>query len=1005
MPDYNLTRLGSRAFEQLVVALGLVELGPGMQIFGDGPDGGREATFTGTIQWASTVFAAQGGHDDAWAGYTVIQSKFKLGPAPQPHDNAVWLQGQIKKEIDNWARAAKKRSRTRLPDYLIFVTNVDLSAVAKSGGIDTVEAYVTELLGPDSDAYKAGVRVRAFRIWHGDQIRTMIDAHQDVRWAFDGLLTIGDVLAAFQAERGTQLGSNSLEDPLREDLVAGVAADRWIRLGQAGGPGGAKLHLDDVAVDVPATFTDSMPGPGVPMDTIKLHGEGTLTVGGVGGTGVIGSIEVVFARTVRAVQHVLERGDAVQSARQPQKTGKPGVVLVGGPGQGKTTLSQLVAQAYRAALLDDADLAPTTRTQVDATKAALRRLGLPLPSNRRWPVRVDLARYAEELASGADTTLLRWMSRLVTGRAATDVTASQLNSWLRVAPWAVILDGLDEVPSLDARTAVYSRVEEFWARVDDIGADVLMVVTTRPTGYDERLPDDRFQHLHLQPLPPAGAVQLAERLSAKRFEYDDAMRADVIQRMRAAAADPTTARLMVTPLQVTIMSMIVEKYPTLPPDRYTLFNLYYETVLDREIGKGIALSRFLSEFRSHIDRLHERVGLALQVQSEGADGAEAVLAAEQLRRLATDYLLERGFEAEEAGSIAQKLEMAALNRLVLLVPRDGGLGFEIRTLQEMMAARAITAGTDDQSVAGLRLVAHSPHWRNTWLLAAGRLLVASDRFESVLTEVLRSLGHSAHSPTNVSPAPELAADMLGDGLAHRRPAFQRALVQTVLSACDVPPVSQLWPIASILNALMDAGLRETVSNRLIAASGLPQRATAATLLDVMEHQLDVDQAGRRQTIRLARDQLVLTKAEEVALAAFMTFAHPSTTTAAVGSDVLVGPDQSVTQTVLAGVAELDPDGTMTALLSESLGVLDPARFRVTESEPPLAVLRSAPGADPSALVELLADGDIASAMDLALAGLPPGYWPLSALVASTVQAGRSRRRVGAELEAQTTTSP
>jgi hypothetical protein len=49
VPDYELTRLGSRAFEQLVVSLCRSELGRGVQVFGDGPDGGREATFDGTI--------------------------------------------------------------------------------------------------------------------------------------------------------------------------------------------------------------------------------------------------------------------------------------------------------------------------------------------------------------------------------------------------------------------------------------------------------------------------------------------------------------------------------------------------------------------------------------------------------------------------------------------------------------------------------------------------------------------------------------------------------------------------------------------------------------------------------------------------------------------------------------------------------------------------------------------------------------------------------------------
>jgi hypothetical protein len=580
----------------------------------------------------------------------------------------------------------------------------------------------------------------------------------------------------------------------------------------------------------------------------------------------------------------------------------------------------------------------------------------------------------------------------------------------RVAPWVVVLDGLDEVPSLDARLAVYNQVEEFWTKVDDLGADVLMVVTTHPTGYDERLTEDRFQHLHHQQLPPADAAELAERLSAKRFEGDDGMRGEVVARMRAAAADPTTARLMGTPLQVTIMSMIVEKYPTLPPDRYTLFDVYYVTVLEREIAKGIAISRFLADYRPHIDRLHERVGLALQVQSEGADGAEAVLPTDQLRGLAHDYLIERGFEPEKADSIAERLVTAALNRLVLLVPREDGLGFEIRTLQELMAARAIVGGADEQAIAGLTLVADSPHWRNTWLLAAGKLLVTSDRFESVLADVLRSLGQSAHPFARISPAPELAADMLADGLAQRRPGFERTLVKTLLSVRDDAPIGQLRPIANVLNPLMDGGYRDIVLNHLSATSGFAQRATAAALLDAMEQLVDVTRAGRRQSIRLMRDRRGLTKAEEAALAAFMARAHPPTATGGsgrsakaashidpVGSKTLTGPEQSVTDTLLTRLIELDPDGEITTRLAEGLGVLAPVRFRLTDSEPPLAVLRSFPGSNPVTLLDVLADEDLATALDLAVGGLPAGYWAIPALVARTVHVGRSRR-VGRELE-------
>ena len=45
MPDYDLSRLSSRSFEQLIQSLAIKVLGPGIVVFGDGPDGGREAIF------------------------------------------------------------------------------------------------------------------------------------------------------------------------------------------------------------------------------------------------------------------------------------------------------------------------------------------------------------------------------------------------------------------------------------------------------------------------------------------------------------------------------------------------------------------------------------------------------------------------------------------------------------------------------------------------------------------------------------------------------------------------------------------------------------------------------------------------------------------------------------------------------------------------------------------------------------------------------------------------
>jgi hypothetical protein len=57
----------SKSFERLTQAICIHVLGPGTAIFGSGPDGGREATFTGEVPFPSTSFR--------WNGYIVVQAK------------------------------------------------------------------------------------------------------------------------------------------------------------------------------------------------------------------------------------------------------------------------------------------------------------------------------------------------------------------------------------------------------------------------------------------------------------------------------------------------------------------------------------------------------------------------------------------------------------------------------------------------------------------------------------------------------------------------------------------------------------------------------------------------------------------------------------------------------------------------------------------------------------------------------------------------------------------
>ncbi|GAA0934445.1 hypothetical protein [Virgisporangium aurantiacum] len=175
----DLTGLGARGFERMCQALASYALGPGIQVFGDGPDGGREASFHGRLSYPSS--------EGPWDGYGVLQAKYKDKATTTGHDTA-WLLGRVKAEMDAWVDPNKRRVRDgRLPEYLIFATNVSLSAVPASGGKDRVDNLIS--------SYLQRLPLKDWRIWDANQITTFLDCYPNVRRAFAALITPNELIA------------------------------------------------------------------------------------------------------------------------------------------------------------------------------------------------------------------------------------------------------------------------------------------------------------------------------------------------------------------------------------------------------------------------------------------------------------------------------------------------------------------------------------------------------------------------------------------------------------------------------------------------------------------------------------------------------------------------------------------------------------------------------------------------------------------------------------------
>jgi hypothetical protein len=486
----------------------------------------------------------------------------------------------------------------------------------------------------------------------------------------------------------------------------------------------------------------------------------------------------------------------------------PRLVVVGGPGQGKSTLGQLLCQVYRVALLADRpeeSMGPDAAQVLRSTRSQLARLGVPMPAARRWPLQVSLSAYGDTIAGHPDVSLLRFLAEQVSRRTPERVTASDLVSWLQAWPWLLVLDGLDEVAAPTVRETLLQQVSDFLTDAAAADADLMVVATTRPQGYAWEFSPAYYDHLKLRQLERREALGYARRLAAVRHAGDPDLEAQVVARVANAAEDPITARLLRSPLQVTIMSILLERRVRVPQDRHGLFDAYYQTIYDREAAKPGPVGLLLDQQRSNVNLLHEQVGLLLQIRAERGGDAEALLPRQDLQDLAHQRLREEGHADINAERLAAQLVAAATKRLVLLVPLTAdAVGFEVRSLQEFMAARALLRGDSTLVLERLRRLAPSAHWRNTWLLAAGRAFTHHEHLRDPIVTLLEEVDTDSLLAMLVAPGAQLAMDVLDDDIAAQAPRYRLLFAKRALELLDHPPEAATSRLGHTLRRVCEA---------------------------------------------------------------------------------------------------------------------------------------------------------------------------------------------------------
>jgi hypothetical protein len=431
---------------------------------------------------------------------------------------------------------------------------------------------------------------------------------------------------------------------------------------------------------------------------------------------------------------------ATQALLHPEWSGN--AVLVGGPGQGKSTLLQYVCQFHRARRLGRSEYAADSITTTETV---------------RFPIRIDLRKYAQwavepaPLFSGKKgkskktATPESWRSiesflvkEISDHIGAHNFSVHDLVLLLATEPVLLALDGLDEVASMAARTQVIDEIVQMHGRIGVDAADLVVLLATRPGSSLQPLTaSGMFPVLHLQRLTSGLRLQYLTRWCQVTNLSPEAT-----AKLQATFMDsqhvPHINELAAYPMQLAILLHLLYRRQFLPQQRTELYAEYLKTFLDREQTQD--KEPLLRQKRRVLEETHAYLGWYLQAKAEEGRSAGSITRTE-LRKLLREYLVGR----EEEQTLADEIYSAITDRVLCLVERDDAFEFEVQSLREYFAAVHIfenltPKGTGNSRDDGLNALLTRPYWANVCRFFMGRLARGEVRglmgnFESVNKKV------------------------------------------------------------------------------------------------------------------------------------------------------------------------------------------------------------------------------------------------------------------------------
>lgn len=570
---YDFSKMNPDSFELMVRSLNEKIFGIRCNQYGSGPDGQREFTFEGTVKDSAGV---------EFKGRTIGQVKYK--GITTKEDDYTWLVREIQRELQRF----REKDEDYLPDHYLFYTNVVLTPVKDTGVKDKIETYVRE----HNDV------IKHFYVRGYDEICAMLDNNRDVAVSYAPTILSGDLLI-----KVLEKYEINYFEILKKFLFCEFEEEMYPRLEQAGSVAEKKISIEKVCVDI---------------DVTDRH-QNRYTK---------------FAKMVFALGNEIlgYKGIDISAGLRREEN----FVLIGGPGKGKSTISQFIAQIYRAFYLQELGYREETLKKFikEFQKSYDYRI-----VRARIPFKVALREYAawiQRRETEENKSILQYMKERIEKFDGNNLPVNLLRKMLQEQAWIFFFDGLDEVPESSNRQEVLKQIHLFIiTELREVRCDCMIIGTTREQGYNNDFDEEKYTHMEVDELSQKDSRMYINKLFEVMEEQTE-RRKEYIHIMNEALEDEVTSRLMKTPLQITIIAILVKSGGKPPHERYSLFRQYYDTIVKREKQKGIVAT--LNDNTEWLEELHYLIGYRLQNESEMEGNASAEISQEELEREIRDYL-------------------------------------------------------------------------------------------------------------------------------------------------------------------------------------------------------------------------------------------------------------------------------------------------------------------------------------------------------------------------------